>query len=212
MRLLGRYGVILGGLVFVVGVFGPGASVSAGKDLNNRLKGDYSTILSASCAVGPIGGFGSNLERVPVGGSIIPESTLNIELAGVFHYNGDGTGTFAHQRLRVLDDNVRPLIQAEGNCTVTYSVNPDGSFSQQLSCVSTLLKGIAGPNSPGQTLTEPGFRLNGIIGLPGKILLFSDTSPDTELVQFSGTTPLNLNRICGRSGTGVKTRSGGDDD
>ncbi len=208
MRLLGRYGVILGGLVFVVGVFGPGASVSAGKDLNNRLKGDYSTILSASCAIGPVGGFGPNLERL--GG--FSGGTINIELAGVFHYNGDGTGTFVHQRVRTLDDAPNPFIQAEGSCNVTYSVNPDGSFNQQLSCVSTLLKGIVGPNSPGQTLTEPGFQLNGMIGLSGKILLLSHTSPNVELVQFSGVNPVSVHRLCGRTGTAVKIRSSGSDD
>jgi hypothetical protein len=209
MRRLKPFFGAVGLLAFAIVFVGVGSQVEAKKDLNKRLRGDYDLSLIGVCAVDGLGFDPVTLRRQADGVSI------NAALRGILHFNGDGTGTFVHERLRnITNQNAVgdfSLIQAEGTCDVGYNVNADGSFSQRMSCVSTLLKGQAGPSpSFPQTLTEPEFQLDGRIGPQGNVLILGGTNPVVEEVTFSPP-PLHLKRICGRSGTAVRVTTKDED-
>lgn len=185
---------------------GTQSAALADGNLNHHLRGDYRASLIATCVVDSIG-FGDNLQRLGVG------TSFDITISGILHYNGDGTGSFANHRIRILDGGPAPLplFEADGNCTLTYTVNADGTFTQQANCTSTILKGVA---SPPQTLTENGVRLDGTIaaGFGRRILLLSNANPVQDTVSITGAPTITQKRICGYSGTAVRVRLDGQDD
>lgn len=164
----------------------------------NHLRGDYafSAIVNCAAAVDP-NGFNSNLARIGAG------HTNSISVAGFLHYNGDGTGNQVQQNLRVNPNATGggqfPVEQADVNCNLTYAVNNDHSFSQQLTCNSTTLAGF-GAGTTGTFAVE----VHGVIGQSGGVLILGDTVPDTEV--FNRSDGSTVNSLCGRTGTAVKVQ------
>jgi hypothetical protein len=89
--------------------------------------------------------------------------------------------------------------RSQTTCNIGYAVNPDLSFTENLSCTGSILSGP----SAGNTFTITGVQLQGQISPKGKILIFSDTNDNVETLTLEPGTRVRL-RICGRSGTGVK--------
>jgi hypothetical protein len=172
------------------------AAAAPDTNLNHLLRGDYQASLIATCVSDSVG-FGENLQRLGTG------TSFEITVSGVLHYNGDGTGNFSNHRMRILDGGPGPfpVFEADGDCTLTYTLNVDRTFTQQANCTSTVLKGLA---SPPQTLTENGVRLEGYIAAGLGVLVLSNTSPVQETVSFTGSPPITQKRICGYSGTAVR--------
>lgn len=102
-------------------------SAMADSNLNHLLRGNYRASLMATCVSDSVG-FGENLERLGTG------TSFDITISGVLSYNADGTGTFTNHRLRILDGGPGPvpLFEANGNCSVTYVLNADGTFTQHI--------------------------------------------------------------------------------
>lgn len=156
------------------------STVEADSDRTKLLKGDFNASINVNCAV-DTAGFDANNDFQRLGGGFTFSAVLN----GVFHYNGDGTGTFAHDRLRVIHgffNNAaqKPVFHAIGNCDVNYSVDKNGGLTQTLNnCTSTDLQGTP---TPADTLEESQIQLNGSMGLAGRYLLFGGTELEEETV------------------------------
>ncbi len=103
-------------------------------DLNLLLKGEYRTSFFESCVQTevPPGSAGTAFRTVTTG--------------GITTYNGDGTGTFSALVLNMFSPNIPGAFQAVSQspteCDLTYTVNPDRSFTQTLTnCSGTVLTG-----------------------------------------------------------------------
>jgi hypothetical protein len=162
----------------------------------NHLRGDYAFSVSADCAaaVDP-NGFDGDLKRIGAGHTNI------ISVAGVLHYNGDGTGNSVQQNLRVNPNATAagqfPVEQADVTCDLTYAVNDDHNFSQQLTCNSTTVAGFGA----GTTGTSS-IQIHGVIGRSGEVLILGDTIPDNEV--FTRSDGSIVHSLCGRKGTAVQ--------
>jgi len=103
---------------------------------NLRLRGEYAFTQSQTC-------FTTNSNFDGETGLIIPPpipptppippayanpNRTHSTLSGILHFNGDGTGTstFRVQTILASIPPPIPFTEAEGSCTLTYSVDPDG--------------------------------------------------------------------------------------
>ncbi|MFQ5839124.1 MAG: hypothetical protein ACE5HK_00205 [Candidatus Methylomirabilales bacterium] len=201
-------------LVLVTLSLGGGSSVEAQepKNLNALLRGDYAFTLTKVCVQG-------SLANVPGGGDLFePPPRLRLRgfagrntrvTQGIFRYNGDGTGSATARSLLVIDNvgspGSSPVRQNQFSCNLTYVVNPDRSFTQQLACAGTRLAGAFAELDPPEALTLEGVRHQGQIGIGRRVLVFSDTEVNVEEFTATGI-PSLLQSICGQSGTAVKLR------
>ncbi len=185
----------IGCLVLIVLLLGGRPAAQAQNPVSQRLQGDFRAAFTATCVQDPVG-FDDNLRSLS-GTSV---TSFQANLKGVLHYNGDGTGTFEHHRLVFIGTTpAQSLFEADGTCSFTYAVNPDGTFSQLMDCTSTILKGTV---PPGQIITETGMLVEGRIGegLGHKILILTNTSPSQFVFTRSGPPLATLKRICGLNG------------
>ncbi len=166
-------------------------------DPNLLLKGEYRTSLFESC-VQTGGEFDENFQIE--GGQFRTVTTK-----GITTYNGDGTGTSSALVLNMFIPS--PFIslgtvvsQSEiAECDLTYTVNPDRSFTQELAiCNGTILTGL----NKDKQFTLSGIKLQGQIARRRQILSY--TNNDTNVVTLTLWDGRIFKRICGRIGTGVR--------
>ncbi|MFQ5881095.1 MAG: hypothetical protein ACE5I9_01300 [Candidatus Methylomirabilales bacterium] len=179
--------------------------------LNRRLRGDYAFTLTRVCV-------NVNLANVPpdtdpfVGAELTlggPASVNTMLRRGTLSYNGDGTGSLVVQLL-IIVPNPRfpgsPVKQDEGSCQLTYEVNPDNSFMQNLICENTRLAGTV----LDQVATSTGIVHQGQISKDGRVLILSDSDVNEEILKLFrppldlSSPDLEFRRICWRNGTAVK--------
>ena len=191
-------------LLLIIALFiSNGNTVATAQNLDTLLTGDYEFAGSRICAVSP-GGFADDLSRL---GSGFPALFF---WQGTLSYAGDGTGEFIGQRLAILPPNSGPgqfpvNFADPQTCDITYSVNPDRSFSQEMNCTLDVVAGS--PTGP-LTITLTGVQLRGQISSQRDHLLFSNTTPNIELAlpPFG-----ERHQICGWVGTAIKKAGAGGD-
>jgi hypothetical protein len=211
-RLAGPIGIA--SLLLIALALAGGSLALADGDLNARLHGEYAFTQIHFCVQTNVSGqnFGDPLFgqvppippfQVPAGGA----TTRTLSNEGVLTFNGDGTGTFAGKSLsmnhNVTGPGAIPVSEADFTCSLTYTVNLDGSFTTQVECSGTILSG----GGAGLTFTTSGTELNGQLGQGRKIFIANDTNPNVET--FTLTPPagdLVFKRICGRSQTAIRMR------
>ncbi len=190
-----------------------GGILEAQENLEARLHGEYAFTFARTCVQGvvPLSGgvFGSGPNFLLQSGTSPSHTTAAAQ--GVVHYNGDGTGSYSHFLLQlnsapVVSTFASPLTQGNFACDLTYSVNPDGSFSQSLSnCSGTLSAGAVG--LPGRAFTISGIQNDGQIAQGGRTLLWFSTATNVESVTIpdvSGQVSFPpSHRMCNRTGTAV---------
>ena len=112
---------------------------------------------------------------------------------GFLTFHGDGTGSFDGRTLTMIH-NAGPgtVAMTEGpfTCPLTYTVEEDGSFTTQLTCV----------NAAGNPILT-GLALHGQLQKGGRLLVANDTNRNVETVISPGGI---FKRICGRSQTAIR--------
>jgi len=179
--------------------------IGEAQQMNSLLAGDYAFTRTRSC-VRSDAGFEDNLALSPGFTSPFP-ITFTDAAQGTLHYANDGTGSATfHQLLTahtpsLLSSGSFPVIEVQFDCTLTYAVNPDRSYTEEMVCTGTPLAGTAAT-----TVTNTGIQQQGQIA--GQMLVFSSTLPNEETVTatFPGPVILTQQQICNRSGTAVKIR------
>jgi hypothetical protein len=164
------------------------------------LRGDYNMTLSRTCAFDT--GFGANFERLGGGGD------FGVIVQGTITYNGSGGGSFVGQALSINhDSDTIGLFSASPtnqSCTVTYTVNADGTFTQTMNCNLTF---TAGPIT-GNTATLNGITHGGHLSLDGTVLVLSNSTPNVETLTITSgpTIGFTNQRLCNASGTATSRR------
>jgi hypothetical protein len=192
-------------LVLAFAVFTGTSTGQAKPNLNAQLKGDYAFFVTATCAI-DAGGFNDSTLAREGGGT-----TLTFSKQGIRHYNGDGTGTITVQQLIInplaIGANAEPVTHAHQNCNMTYQVNADGTFTEEHSCMSTVLAGFRA----NETLSFTA-RYQGWIGSNRQVLLIGTTAPFEKSIDWTNPSFDDFSVICHRSGMAVKVKSKGHDD
>ena len=164
------------------------------RGLNNRLKGDYAFTMARDCIQNTAGFADPPPLTLLSNGNV---STRGASIVGIITYNGDGTGTSMSTNLQI-NHTFPSVSQSHNECDITYAVNPDNSYTEDLECSGMI---DAGP-SAGVPFTLMGGGRQGQIGRGGKTLLIIDTESNVEtLILSESVTRL---RICWRSGHAIK--------
>jgi hypothetical protein len=185
-----------------------GGAVAEAGPLDASLRGDYSMTLSRVCAVA--NQFDSNFAPITGFPPLVP-SLLNITVQGTFTYNGTGGGSFVGESLATVPGEITPVVssanRANQSCTVSYTVNANGTFTQTLNCNLTFTNG-GPPPAPGQTGTLVNIVLDGRLSLDGTVLLIGDATPNVEQFTItSGTNAGQFNqRVCNGNGSATSRR------
>jgi hypothetical protein len=172
------------------------AASAGAQGLNALLDGNYEFSARRSC-VTTQAGFGA------LGQLLGPAETHTTSATGTSTYNGDGTGTLAGSALVIFDQRTAagaiPVVEVDFRCRVTYTVRPDRSFSQDLTCRSRVASG------PGAgTITDTtGIHHEGQIARGHNLVKVTDTDSNIETLT-SPTGPTREN-ICNRVGTAIRT-------
>jgi len=164
---------------------------------NALLKGTYQISINKSCADVPLG-FTDPPGRLANGNGYTP----NLYFTGVNIYDGNGHVTTTESGMLISPG---PYIQGSGtvvafeeNCSWTYAVNRDGSFTQEGSCTAT-----------DGAYTVTGVKVVGQIGGGGSVLNLSQRIPPVvETLEFfsNGILVGSTKRLCGSAGTAVRIR------
>lgn len=162
------------------------------------LRGEYNLTVNRHCVVGSA--FDANFEASS------PTPGFDAVFRGTTTYNGTGGGTYVGEGL-VVNQTFSTVNRANLNCTVTYTVNPDGSITQTMNCDLTFTVGGPAP-SPGQTATLIGIGLDGRLSLDGTVLLVNDTAPSVETFTVTSGTNIGFTnqRVCNSGGTATSRR------
>lgn len=183
-------------------------TADAGPNLNARLRGDYAFNATLACVQNQAGfGAAPGLQVLTPGPGQTGANTRTISVDGVIRFNGDGTGTAQARALTVIHNftfpSAQPVGESEFTVDVSYTVNPDGTFTAELTVSGDILSGI----SAGLPLEISDIMRQGRIGQGGQTLIISNTFANVEDV-LVGTT--SFKRICGRSGAAVRITPNGD--
>ena len=172
------------------------------------LQGSYAFTLTRVCVQANTAGqvFGASADGFPVppGGATTRTSTFE----GVFTYNGNGTGSATGTEFQIFHNSISPgnfpVAQVSFTADLPYTVNSDGSFTQQFENVTaTALTGGIVP--VGTIFGSTGTKFEGQIAPNKQILLLADVSANREtLSRTVGLTVFTIYRLCGRSGMAVK--------
>jgi hypothetical protein len=123
---------------------------------------------------------------------------------GHIEYDGNGHATERSRGIFLFPGPFGPgsfmVVTFEANCSYTYAVNPDFSFSQEGSCTGNL---VDGPTA-GETFAVSGLRIVGQIGVGGLLLLTNQIEPVEIALENSG--GFRTRRLCGAAGIAVRTR------
>ncbi len=182
--------------------------------LNRLLKGDYAFTSTRACSSVIYNFFPSGTPNVPDNGNAFTafpdlnlrgSSTSNTFIdRAIMRYDGKGNVTLVDGRTFLIVDQVTGVGQSQVRsnvftCTGVYQVNPDRSFTQQISCAIQRIAGVF----VGEVFTPAtGFQMEGQIGPGGQTLVLSDTSTDIE--DLTSDVRGRFQQICGRSGFAVK--------
>ena len=161
-------------------------------DKNSILKGSYLVSGNQYCVVANADGFDENLILISGG------STNSMAIEGEYIFNGDGTGSRFINWLVIVSNGLnpgqRPLNYGTSQSNFTYTVNMDGTF-EMTSGEVTVNKEFGGP----QTISGLG-TTTGAIAAGQKTFSIADTNPTIETIHRN----VDIERICNRSGTGIK--------
>ena len=212
MRHIMRRAIQLIGLALLLPLWPAG---DADAVFEAALRGDYNVTLTRSCN-------GIVTETFTGSGVFTSTGTPPIFIQGTVSYNGSGGGSFTGQILNMSGGGAAGTgislgIPPGGStpnetfvnqinlspCTVTYTVNADGTFTQQFTCTATFLTG----SNTGLSNTQ-NFALAGHMSLDGTVLVISKTSLDQESVTigFGPFVGQSFNRLCSTSGLATSKR------
>ncbi len=177
---------------------------------NARLRGEYQFTQSRQC-INASAGFNADLSLVlpvPAGGFI--NKTAHVD-RGTVQYNGDGTGVASvhSTRLRInqgLAGNLTvtaPVSESDVSCTLTYTVNADGSVDHQATCNFTVVAG----DGVGNTGAVTGIQTRRQIVHGNTMLLHMPANTptvETVLDTTAGPPVVDYYRVCMRSGISSK--------
>lgn len=168
------------------------ANAGTPEERNTTLDDRYHSSITSVCAQSttPFGAGGQATSSVtPI--------TRTLEL--VRSYNGDGTTTAVGRSFQLTGLNTAggfPISEATINCTGTYQVHPDFTFTETQTCSGNVLSGP----SAGLTYTTSPSTVTGRI--QSTLLLLTDTFANpTTLTLSNGQV---FHRMCSASGTAVK--------
>lgn len=171
------------------------AAANAGtpEERNTALNNRYHTSITSFCAQ-------STTPFGPGGQATSNATPLNRTNELIRAYNGDGTMTAVGRSFQLTALNTAaggfPVSESTINCTGTYQVNPDFTFTETLICSGNVLSGA----SAGQTYTSSPATFSGRI--QSTLLVLSDTSTNPITITLSSGTVLH--RMCSTSGTAIK--------
>jgi len=166
-----------------------GGAIAEAGPLDASLRGDYSMTATRTC----------------------PIFQTPFDIRGTLTFNGTGAGSFLGEHLATVDLVLAPpspgtLVgyPVTDNCTVSYTVNADGTFTMQMNCNLTV---ASGPNA-GITATWNGIELPGQLALDGTVLLLTDTSTGAETFTITSgpLTGTTNQRYCSSSGVATSKR------
>jgi hypothetical protein len=159
-----------------------GAIAEAGP-LDASLRGDYSVTFMKACKI------------------VDATAAFDVVIRGKVSYDGAGNGNFVGEALAVDPASANATNQT---CTVTYTVNADGTFTQQLNCNLTFTNG---PNA-GNTATLTGIIHQGQLSLDGTVNLVSDVDDNVETFTITSgpQSGFTNQRICNGSGVATSRR------
>jgi hypothetical protein len=161
------------------------------------LNGKYLFSANGAC-IESTGGFSPRPYLEPLGGTTV----YNEYLTGTIAFDGNGNALQSHSGMDMFDGPYFPFNLPVGtfvsNCTYSYEVNPDLSFTMEGACISTLPDGPA----QGQTATLTGIKLVGFVKRDGDIVLISGIEPSEQDLVLSG--GYTAKRLCSGSGTYFK--------
>jgi len=159
-----------------------GGAIAEAGPLDASLRGDYSMTATRTC------------------NDAAQTILFTIVVRGTSTFDGSGGGSFNGQSLAITPQTA----QANQSCTVIYTVNADGTFTQQMNCNLTF---SAGPDA-GNTATLNGIQIQGQLSLDGTVILLSDTAINVET--FTWTSGPNngivSTRECNTSGSATSRR------
>ncbi len=161
------------------------AEVPLAQAQNASLRGDYNFTFTRTCEA-------SDGAGTPLG---VP--TFAIVMAGNLTYDGLGAGSFSGQGFLVAPGALNGTDQT---CSVSYTVNSDGSVLHQFSCNLTFTSGSLNT----QTATLTGNEVLGQLSLDGTVIVLSNTAPNIETFTL-GANPPN-SRVCAGSGLATSQR------
>ena len=181
-----------------------GASTLQAQGSGKPLVGRYHFSATITCAVDRTGFDETNNQFAREEGGFTRTSTVQ----GTVTYRGNGTGTFTGQLLDVRNDlnaiGQFPISQVDQTCSVTNTVNPDGTFTETRQCTNMPTAGIAAGSGNTNTLS---FSLQGVIDTNRKILHYHDTQTIEEVLEVfdsTGTPIFTRTLICTRFGSAIK--------
>jgi len=161
------------------------------------LNGKYAFSATGAC-IESTGGFTPRPNLEPLGATTV----YNEYLTGTITFDGNGNALQSHSGMDMFDGPFFPFNMPVGtfvsNCTYSYAVNPDLSFTMEGACFSTLPDGPA----QGQTATLTGIKLVGYVKRDGDIVLISGIEPSEQDLVLSG--GYTAKRLCSGSGTYFK--------
>jgi len=195
---------------FVAGLVSLLAGTAMAANTNTSLKGTYRHSTITTCA--EIEATGTGFTPAPTFFATGPGERTIINSTGLITYDGIGGATETTEGILFFSgpfaSGSPTIITTTENCTWTYTVNPDGSFSRTNgSCTGIDTNHPAG-NTPSPTYTLIGSTINGQIGATGSVLIMNQVAPveDTLVVSLGGTPFYSAKRICGYQGTAVRVK------
>jgi len=201
-------------LGIVLLVIGREAIAASNPNLNRLLRGKYAFTQSATCVQNEAG-FGPNFQVLAPIPPQTPAVTFTFATRAILNYNGEGMGSLTEgESLSITHDatgsGAFPVNRSTTECGLTYVVNPDRSFTQELTCNTVFFEG----GLEDVTQTQTPFQMQGQIGRGRRTLLISDTIPDVETVFRTPPSgpPFMRKRVCFRSGTAIKLLEVGESD
>lgn len=169
-------------------VAGSAMADDGSRNPNAFLKGTYQLSNNSSCATSDMGFTQPDLQAIGSG------QTQDIFFTGVITYDGHGHATSTDHGILLTDGPVvpgsLPVLTFEEDCSWTYAVNPDGSFSRMGSCTGA-----------GESYTLSGIKFVGQIGVKDSVLIISMVEPVEQTLVGNG---FSFKRICGGVGTEVR--------
>jgi hypothetical protein len=179
-------------------------------ELDALLHGTYQFTSSIACAQS-IDGFNSESPELPALGSspgdFAGPSPVITYSTGTIVYDGAGNATHRSTDITVLPGvfvGQSPISAADVNCSLEYNVDSDRSFTQEGTCVVTLLRGGAA----GQVIHLPVSKATGQMTPSRDVLIITAVVPEQQLLQFSF--GFSTWHICGSSTTAVRMPQGGE--
>jgi hypothetical protein len=188
---------------------------SADAQFAGALRGDYKVTLTRTCAF-------DALLNTPTSGQTTGSIAGPFNITGTLTYNGTGGGSLNGQQTYATASGTSGtgidvgggseiiVNQANVSCPITYTMNPDGTFTQTMNCTLTFTLG-GPPPQPGQTVTLNGITLQGQLALDGTVLIFgtppaAPAAVETNTVTTGTNAGFTNKRFCTNTGSATSRR------